>query len=141
VVSEANVTHGLETIWNILAQLGMIAPRDKPFQYPLPPEYGQGQLLKYSDKPYGSKSGIIRFLAKAGDVVKTGQPLAKIVNAFGRRQETIGAIEDALVLGHSDSSAAFPGMPIMAFGIPNRPAPETGNAEPDAPASADEPYL
>lgn len=117
VVSESNVTYGIEAIWNILAHLGMVAPRDKLFRYPLPPGFGQGKLLRYSDKPYSSRTGIIRFLAKPGDVVKVGKPLAKIVNAFGRHQETITAIKDAIVLGHSDSSAAFPGMPIMAFGI------------------------
>jgi len=117
VVSESNVTYGLEAISNILTHLGMIEPSAKPFQYPLPPEYGQGKLLSYSGKPYSSKTGIIRYLAKPGDVVKKGKPLAKIVNAFGRHQETIIASKDAIVLGHSDSSAAFPGMPIMAFGI------------------------
>jgi predicted deacylase len=128
VVSESNVVYGLEAIWNILAHLEMIGPRDKPFPYPLPPEYGQGRLLRYSDKPYGSKTGIIRFLAKPGDVVKAGQPLAKIVNAFGRHQETIAAVSDAMVLGHSDSSAAFPGMPVMAFGLPESPAPAAKKA-------------
>ncbi|MGH8549778.1 MAG: succinylglutamate desuccinylase/aspartoacylase family protein [Methylococcales bacterium] len=128
VVSEPNVTSGLEAIWNILASLGMIEARDRFFRYPLPPGYSQGRLLKYSDKPYGSRTGIIRFLAKPGNVVKAGQPLAKIVNAFGRHQETLTAIQDAIVLGHSDSSAAFPGMPIMAFGIPNSSAGETGGA-------------
>jgi predicted deacylase len=117
VVSESNVTYGLETIWNILAYLGMVIPRDKPFRYPLPHGYGQGNLLRYSDKPYSSRTGIIRFLAKPGEMVKASQPLAKIVNAFGRNQETVTAIKDAIVLGHSESSAAFPGMPIMAFGI------------------------
>lgn len=123
VVSESNVTHGLEAIWNILVHLGMVAPEGEPFQYPLPAEYGRGKLLRYSDKPYGSKTGIIRFLAKPGDVVRAGRPLAKIVNAFGRHQETITAIQDALVLGHSDSSAAFPGMPIIAFGVPEADKP------------------
>jgi len=118
VVSEANVRHGLESIWNILAHLGMVALSDEPFRYPLPPGYGDGALLRYSDKPYGSRTGIIRFMAKPGDIVKTGRPLAKIVNAFGRHQETITALREAIVLGHSDSSAAFPGIPIMAFGIP-----------------------
>jgi predicted deacylase len=117
VVSESNVTYGIEAIWNILAHLGMVPPPDKPFRYPLPPGFGRGNLLRYSDKPYGSRTGIIRFMAKPGDVVKVGKPLAKIVNAFGRHQETITAINDAIILGHSDSSAAFPGMPIMAFGI------------------------
>jgi len=63
---------------------------------------------------------MIRFLARPGDVVRKGQPLAKIVNAFGRHMETVTALDDALVLGHTDSSAAFPGMPIMAFGIAER---------------------
>ena len=117
IVSESNVTHGIEAVWNVLAHLGMIAPRDKPFRYPLPLNYTHDKPLSYSDKPYGTKTGIIRFLAKPGDVVKTGQPLARIVNAFGRRQETMTAIEDGIVLGHSDSSVAFPGVPFMAFGI------------------------
>lgn len=119
VVSEANVKHGVEVIWNILEHFGMVAHQENSFQYPLPPGYGQGQLLKYSDKPYGSKTGILRFIAKPGDIVKTGQRLARNINAFGKLQETITALEDAIVLGHSDSSAVFPGMPIMAFGVPN----------------------
>lgn len=117
VVSESNVTFGVEATWNILADLHMTKPRSKPFKYPVPPEYGQGRFLLYSDKPYGSKTGIIRFLAKPGDIIESGQPIAKIVNAFGRLQETVTATDDAIVLGHSDSSAAFPGMPIMAFGV------------------------
>lgn len=120
IVSESYVTYGVEAIWNILADMDMIAPRDKPFRYPLPPGYAHNKLLRYSEKPYGAKTGIIRFLAAPGDVVKTGQPLAKIVNAFGRSQETMTAIEDGIVLGHSDSSVAFPGVPIMAFGIADK---------------------
>jgi uncharacterized protein len=137
VVSESNVGYGLETIWNILAHLGMVAPRDEPFRYPLPQCYGDGALLRYSDKPYGSRTGIIRFMAKPGDVVKPGRPLAKIVNAFGRHQETITALREAIVLGHSDSSAAFPGIPIMAFGIPGPQALEARNAEPIDPVDTD----
>lgn len=128
VVSESNVTCGVEAIWNILAHLDMIIPPDRPFQYPLAPGYGQGRLLSYSDKPYGSRTGIIRFMAKPGDVVKKGQRLAKIVNAFGKHQETITAMKDAIVLGHSDSSAAFPGMPVMAFGVSRSTATETETA-------------
>ena len=133
VVSEANVVFGVEAIWNILTHLGMIEPRRQPFSYRLPKNYGEGRLFRYSDKPYGSKTGIIRFLAKPGDEVKTGQPLAKIVNAFGRHQETVSAINDAIVLGHSDSSAAFPGMPIMAFGIAPGSAAAAKHPERNAP--------
>ncbi|MFT5131968.1 MAG: putative deacylase [Gammaproteobacteria bacterium] len=116
-VSESSVRCGVEAVWNILAHLGMIAPRDQHFEYPVSTGYGQGKLLKYLDKPYGSRTGIIRFLAKPGDVVKVGQPLAKIVNAFGRLQETMTATKNGIVLGHADSSVGFPGVPIMAFGI------------------------
>lgn len=117
VVSESNVAFGYEAIWNILSKLQMVKPLGRSFNYPLPPQFGEGKILVYSDKPYGSKTGIIRFLAKPGDIVSAGQPIAKIVNAFGRLQETVVAADAAIVLGHSDSSAAFPGMPIMAFGI------------------------
>lgn len=117
IVSESNVTFGVEAVWNILADLGMIAPRDETFRYPLPPGYAHDRPLRYSDKPYGAKSGIIRFLAAPGDVVKAGQPLARIVNAFGRKQETMTAVTEGIVLGHSDSSVAFPGVPVMAFGV------------------------
>jgi len=118
VVSEVNVKYGVDAIWNILACFGMVTRQDEQFQYPLASGYGQGQLLRYSDKPYSSKTGILRFIAKPGDIVKYGQRLAKNVNAFGKLQETITALEDAIVLGHTDSSAVFPGMPVMAFGVP-----------------------
>ncbi|MEZ5503435.1 MAG: succinylglutamate desuccinylase/aspartoacylase family protein [Halioglobus sp.] len=120
IVSESNVTYGVEAIWNILADMGMIAPRERPFRYPLPQGYSHDRPLRYLDKPYGAKSGLIRFLAAPGDVVKAGQPLAKIVNAFGRRQETMTAVMDGIILGHSDSSVAFPGVPVMAFGTPDK---------------------
>ncbi|MGH8598096.1 MAG: succinylglutamate desuccinylase/aspartoacylase family protein [Gammaproteobacteria bacterium] len=117
VVNEAHVNSGRGAIWNILAALGLVRPDPTPFQYPLPSPYAQGATLIYSDKPVGSKSGIIRFLAEPGTEIKTGQPFARIVNAFGKHQETMRAAADAIVLGHSDSAAVFPGMPIMAFGV------------------------
>ena len=118
VINEENVEYGLKAIWNILAYLKMIEPLKEHFIYPAPPAYRAGILLRYSDKPYSTKSGIIRFIAKPGDVVTKGRPIARIVNAFGKHQETIRALQDAIVLGHSDSSVVFPGMHIMAFGIP-----------------------
>lgn len=118
VVNEAHVISGIEAIWNMLACLGMIAPRDTQFRFPLPGKYGAGAVLMYSEKPYGSRSGIIRFLLEPGAEIKAGQPFARIMNAFGKHLETVKATHDALVLGHSDSAAVFPGMPIMAFGLP-----------------------
>ena len=132
IVSESNVTYGVEAIWNILADMGMIAARDTPFRYPLPEGYAHNKALRYADKPYGTTSGIIRFLAAPGDVVKTGQPLAKVVNAFGRRQETLTALKDGIVLGHSDSSVAFPGVPVMAFGVAEKQESPPAVAKPGA---------
>lgn len=115
VVNEDHVRSGVEAICNILATLGMIPPRETKFQYPLPPKFANGALLNYSDKPCSAHSGIIRFLLEPGAEIKTGQPFARILNAFGKHQETVKAASDGLVLGHSDSSAVYPGMPIMAF--------------------------
>jgi hypothetical protein len=40
------------------------------------------------------------------------------------------AAEDGIVLGHSDSSVAFPGVPIMAFGIADVQEGDTGQGKP-----------
>ncbi|GJM04794.1 MAG: succinylglutamate desuccinylase [marine bacterium B5-7] len=116
VINEENVRLGLGAIWNILSSMGMIEPLQERFIFPTSKVY-KGKLFKYNDQPYSSKSGIIRFLAKPGDEIKQGDAFARIVNAFGKHQETVRAIHDGIVLGHSDSSVVFPGMPIMAFGV------------------------
>ena len=64
-----------------------------------------------------NQSGIIKFLARPGEEIKQGEPFARIINTFGKHQETLKAGSDAIVLGHSDSSVVFPGMPIIAFAI------------------------
>jgi predicted deacylase len=117
VINERNVEFGLGAIRNILAHFEMIAPAGERFAYPLPTGYSKGHILRYSDKPHSSQSGILRFLVKPGDEVRQGQPFARIVNAFGKHQETLRAAGDAVVLGHTDVSVVFPGMPIMAFGM------------------------
>ena len=117
VINERNVEYGVRAIWNILEHLDMIQPQEKRFSYPTPLAYGHGKILRYSDKPFSARSGIVRFMVRPGDEVAAGQPLAKIVNAFGKHLETVYAIHNAIVLGHSDSAAVFPGMSIMAFGI------------------------
>jgi predicted deacylase len=117
LINEKNVQYGLDSISNILSSLGMIGPLRERFTYPAPSAYRAGKLFRYSDKPYSSTSGIIRFIAEPGEEIRKGQPFAKIVNAFGKHQETITALNDSIILGHSDSSVVFPGMPVMAFGI------------------------
>jgi predicted deacylase len=116
IVNEQNIAYGVESVWSTLAQLGLTEPAAEPFRYPAP-DVCVGRILDYSDKPLSSTSGIIRFLAKAGDLVEQGQPIAKVYNAFGKLLETIAAPKRALVLGHADSAVAFPGVPVIAFGI------------------------
>jgi predicted deacylase len=115
VVNETNVELGVQSVFNVLQNLNMVARTGEPFAYPLPDEI-RNKPVTYSQQPTSSTSGIIRFLVRPGTVVKGGQPVAKIVNAFGRHLETINVQRDAVVLGLSDSSVAYPGAPIMAFG-------------------------
>jgi uncharacterized protein len=116
VVNERFVETGVKAASAVLAELGMIEPEPDPFVYPLPPGLA-GRTFRYSSHPTSSTSGILRFLARPGDIVRAGQPVAKVFNAFGRMQETLAAPADALVLGKSDSSVAFPGAAVMAFGL------------------------
>jgi len=116
VVNEKNVQFGVKSILAILAYLEMIKDLSEEFNFQLP-EIAKGKVLNFSSLPVSSASGIIRFLAHPGDLVKKGQPVAKIYNAFGKLLDTILSLNDGIVLGHSDSSVAFPGAPVMAFAI------------------------
>ena len=113
VINEENVEYGVKSIWNILIELEMVQRSGERFKYQLP-QMIKGRVLRYTNQPLSSTSGIIRFLAKPEEFIKKGRPLAKIYNTFGKLQETIVATEDGIVLGHSDSSVAFPGMLVVA---------------------------
>ncbi len=115
-VNETNVNYGVRAVWNILAHKGMTLPIDDIPSYRVPIELGE-QILTYSHQPVSSTSGIIRFHVKPGDLVRKGQPVARVYSAFGKLQETITAMESSIVLGYSDSSVAFPGVPVIAFGV------------------------
>lgn len=116
VVNEKNIGYGTSSIWNILSELGMVEPRNEEFRFPLP-ESIQGKVLNYSDRPFSSSSGIIRFMVKPGEHVSKGCKLARIYNAFGKHLETLSALNDSLVLGCSDYSVAFPGASVVVFGV------------------------
>jgi predicted deacylase len=116
VVNEANVGYGIKSILGILAYLGMMEPKAEPFRFDLPQDV-KGKNLKFSRGPYSSASGIIRFSVQPGQMIKKNQPAAKIYNMFGKLQETVVCQQDGIVLGHSDSSVAYPGAPITALGV------------------------
>jgi predicted deacylase len=124
VVNETNVDYGVRSVFRILQHLGMLPADDTPFAYPLAVQL-EGQRLTYSQTPVSATSGIIRFQARPGELVRQGQSVARIVNAFGRLQQTIQARHDAIVLGLADSAVAFPGAPVMAFGNTKEVAADT----------------
>ncbi len=63
--------------------LEMVKQVNEPFRFPVPEPY-HGKILTYSQEPLSSTSGIIRFIAKPGDLVHPGQPVAKIYSTFGK---------------------------------------------------------
>jgi predicted deacylase len=117
VVDERSIEHGVSAIWNVLTNLQMVDSSHASFRYPLP-DAVRDRLLHYFDRPLSSTSGIVRFHARPGDLVREGQKLARVYNALGKAQETIVALKDGLILGHSDYSVTFPGAPVMVFGVP-----------------------
>ena len=114
-VSEENIKKGVSAITQLLKHLGMLKVDHDQNLADLP--VSKKEFLQYSQSPLSSTSGIIRFYTEAGKYVQSGQVVAKVYNAFGKAREVLVAENDALVLGCSDTSLAFPGFPVMAFGI------------------------
>lgn len=117
VIDEKNINQGVRSVWNLLVALKMVEPVEIEDAEYKTPEGFEDKILRYSHLPVSSASGITRFLAKPGDVVKEGQPVARVYNVFGKHEETINAISDGVLLGNSDSVVALPGIPLMAFGL------------------------
>jgi len=116
IVNEENVRFGVQSVMNMLVIHDMIAHEHDTFRhYTL--ERSEGRKLTFSHKPFSSTSGIIRFLVRPGDLVCVDQPVARIYNSFGKLRETVTADMNGIVLGHSDSSVAYPGAPVFAFGV------------------------
>jgi predicted deacylase len=114
-INEKNIENGVNAIWNILMFLRMVPEQAEYFRYPAP-DLATGKILRYSLHPLSATSGIIHFLKKPGQIVYSGQKIARIQNAFGKITEIITAGKDGVVLGHSDYAVTFPGSPVMAFG-------------------------
>jgi len=115
-INEKNIETGCQVIWNILNAFSMIEGKPNIINQYIPLKY-RHKILKYSPYPYSSRSGIIRFLKQPGDIVKRGQKIAHIHNAFGKRIETIKALDEGIILGKADYALSYPGAPVMAFGI------------------------
>lgn len=113
-VEESAIQTGADTIWAVLAELGMVAKETAaPGRAEVPRR--RQRIWHYDHEPCPSTAGIVRFRVKPGDRLSTGAPLATIHNVFGRRVELLRATRDVLVLGFSDSALAVPGLPIVAL--------------------------
>lgn len=115
-INEKNIETGINVIWNILYELEMVDSRMDMTGYTIPQNY-RNEVLLYSPFPYSSRSGILRFLKKPGDQVRKGEKIADIYNAFGKRIESIRALNEGIVLGQTDHALSYPGAPVMAFGM------------------------
>lgn len=116
IINEKNVRYGLGAVLNILKELEMInVSENYPVNHiPVPIE---DRILTYSSTPLCSTSGIIRFSRKPGELVKKGERIARVYNAFGKLVETIYSVHNGIILGHNDYAVAYPGSPVMAFGV------------------------
>ena len=116
IINEKNVAFGISAVMSILSELGMTYRQTETMRIDLPARV-KGRILNYSSRPLCSSSGIIRFNKKPGDLVRTGDRIARVYNAFGKLNETITSVHDGIILGHNDYAVAYPGSPVMAFGV------------------------
>jgi hypothetical protein len=116
IVNEKMVEAGVTAVWNILAALSMVK-RHAGHRFPWSSDRFSGRTFEYCHEPAASTSGIVRFLVTPGQSISKGDKVARIYNVFGKLQETIRVGGNGVVLGHSDTSVALPGMPVAAFGF------------------------
>jgi predicted deacylase len=116
IAREKDIQDGTKAIWDLLTFLGMVKPFKAEFNNQIPDNY-KNKILRYSHQPDASKSGIIKYLVKPGQIVKKDQPVAKIYNVFGKLLETLTSQENSLILGHWDYSVSYPGAELISFAI------------------------
>lgn len=117
IINEKNVISGVEAVIAMIGELGILQEGIAPASRSGGADSGDRRVLTYSSKPLCSTSGIIRFTKKPGDRVKKGERIARVYNAFGKLIETIHSVHNGIILGHNDYAVAFPGSPVMAFGV------------------------
>jgi len=115
IINEKNIIYGTNAVLKLLSELEMTRNSNEPgFKIP---EMIQNKILSYSSNPLCSTSGIIRFAKKPGEMIKEGEKIARVYNAFGKLTETIRSVHDGIILGHNDYAVSYPGSPVMAFGV------------------------
>jgi len=129
IVNEQNVASGVASVFRVLAELGLVEPRDEEIAYRVPRVYRR-RLLDYHDRPLSTTNGIVRFAVAPGDIVEPGTIVARIHDTFGELRETLEASLPGIVLGHDDSAVSYPGKPLLAFAVVRPTASRPGGRAP-----------
>lgn len=109
-VVEEGVSVGTRAVLSTLASLDMLDYPDAASGA----ETSQA-VLKYSDRPLCTTSGLVRFAVEPGERIAPEQLLATVYSAFGSREEQLRAAGNGFVLGLEDHACVRPGRAIIAI--------------------------
>jgi predicted deacylase len=80
-----------------------------------------GYAMRRAQHPFAPASGIVSYLVRAGDPVKSGEPVARLADIYGRPVgENDGLIcseLDGIVLGVSQGAVCYQGDPLLSLAI------------------------
>ena len=116
VIDESFVRMGMRGIKNILNHLQMIDDKEKPWLSET--KIKTAERLELVENITSSESGIVEYLVKAGQFIKTGAPLVKITNVLGKIEEIINANRDFYIISLNDFSVSFPGSNLLSAAAP-----------------------
>ncbi len=115
VIDEKFVRVGVRGIKNILNYFQMIDEKGRPWLSET--KIKTSEKLELVENIPCNESGITEYLVKPGQFVKTGQPLVKITNVFGKVEEIIFANRDCYIISLNDSSVSFPGSNLLSVAV------------------------
>jgi len=129
VIDEHFVRIGMRGIKNILNHFQMVEEKEKPWVSET--KIKTTEKLELVENITSSESGIVEYLVKPGQFVKTNTPLVKITNVLGKIEEIINATRDFYVISLNDYSVSFPGSNLL-----NAAAPLSKTQETESPSSS-----
>ncbi len=98
---QREIRKGIVGVYNVLAGLGML---------PIPPRRPRFRVIvKKTEWIRAEKGGILDLIARPGELVYEGEPLAVIENPFGREVSTLTALFTGLVIGTTTRPMVNPG--------------------------------
>lgn len=131
IIDERFVRIGVHGIKNILHHFQMIEKNGKPWVSET--KIKTKERMGLVENITSSESGIIEFLVKPGQFVKTGNALAKITNVLGKIEEIVFATRDCYIIALNDYAVSFPGDSLLGVAVINKTQPDEDNKTPGAP--------